>query len=105
MTDSSKQISYFVGLDAEETKPQTILAGDRNLSSDPNGATSTVNGQNAVVNVLTNFSWDLSIHVRSGNIGLGDGSAQQANLSALQRQVQSGSVQPPATPYVIVKFP
>ncbi len=105
LTDSSKQISYFVGLDAEETKPQTILAGDRNLSSDPNGVTSTVNGKDAVVNVLTNFSWDVTIHARSGNLGLGDGSAQQANLSALQRQVLAGSVQPPATPFVIVKFP
>ena len=29
--DGNKNISYFVGLDAEESKPQTILAGDRNV--------------------------------------------------------------------------
>src|SRR6185436_10384774 len=30
---SDKNLSYFLGLDAEETKPQTILSGDRNLST------------------------------------------------------------------------
>ena len=31
--DGSKHISYFLGLDAHESKPQTILAGDSGVSS------------------------------------------------------------------------
>jgi hypothetical protein len=30
----NSNISYFVGLDADETKPQSLLAGDRFMSSD-----------------------------------------------------------------------
>ena len=29
---SNKNISYFIGLDVDERKPQTILSGDRNIS-------------------------------------------------------------------------
>jgi hypothetical protein len=31
MANSRDFISYFVGTDADETKPQTILSGDRNI--------------------------------------------------------------------------
>lgn len=71
--------SYFVGRDADETKPQTILSGDRNVTgaldwSDPNNV---------------NAAWSKSIHVEAGNIGLGDGSAQQVSDNGLKRQISA----------------
>lgn len=81
-------LSYFVGIDAEETKPQTILSGDRNIDGNvdwtdanrpPTGA--------GVPNAKPDF--DSSIHNRAGNIGLGDGSAQQVTGNALRKQIVS----------------
>ena len=81
---SNKNISYFIGLDSDETRPQTILSGDRNLSG---GVLLT----NRVVEVrATNLLvWGADIHRRCGNIGLGDGSAQQVNDRALQNQASN----------------
>jgi prepilin-type N-terminal cleavage/methylation domain-containing protein/prepilin-type processing-associated H-X9-DG protein len=92
----SVNISYFVGLDADETRPQTILSGDRNITKGgtPPAAGATVtftapaNGENM------DASWDTTTHNRQGNVGLGDGSVQQQSENALRKQitaaVQSG---------------
>ena len=74
----SAAASYFYGSDADEGKPQTVLTGDRN-------------GQVTVAG--TTGDWDRtppganSIHKSAGNLGLSDGSAQQANPSALSKQI------------------
>ena len=89
LTSSRDQISYFVGLDADETRPQTILAGDRNLRQ----GTGALAGIDAKVTFTTNpntdANWDQTMHQNSGNIGLGDGSAQQVTALAVQKQVTS----------------
>jgi prepilin-type N-terminal cleavage/methylation domain-containing protein len=74
----TKHLSYFVGLDADETKPQTILSGDRNLTS------ATVKPVKGVLNITSNdrVEWTKEIHKDAGNIGLGDGSAHQVTSSA-----------------------
>jgi prepilin-type N-terminal cleavage/methylation domain-containing protein len=86
---SNTNVSYSLGYDsanlnnpaADETKPQSILTADRNhvqsTWTDP-GAGNTPNA-----------SWDQGIHVNAGNIGLGDGSAQQVNNALLSKQVRS----------------
>jgi prepilin-type N-terminal cleavage/methylation domain-containing protein len=81
--------SYFVGLDANETKPQTILSGDRNVKYAANGK--VVWDQAVMTTVLTDAStdYDVSIHKSAGNIGLGDGSAQQVNGVNLRKQISS----------------
>lgn len=67
-----KHLSYFIGLDSNETEPQTILSGDRSIST---------NGQvlRGIVRLATNESvtWAKGFHAGAGNIGFGDGSAQQ----------------------------
>jgi prepilin-type N-terminal cleavage/methylation domain-containing protein len=69
---SNSNLSYFINLDADEGKPQTILAGDRNIV-----------GGTAASGVLRTFSerskvgWTKDMHRRAGNIVLADGSAQQ----------------------------
>jgi hypothetical protein len=81
---SNKNISYFIGLDADETKPQTILSGDRNISGGP--FTSNRVMFLTSTNVLV---WGKDIHAQAGNLGLGDGSAQQLNQGSLQKQMSA----------------
>jgi len=94
-------VSYYLGMDADEGKPSTVLSGDRNLMT-PNG-TGTVGGSptkiwnDAAPYNNINPTWDQTIHVKAGNIGLGDGSAQQVTDSTAKRQIiaalQAGSTQ------------
>jgi prepilin-type N-terminal cleavage/methylation domain-containing protein len=82
-------ISYVVGLDAEETKPQSILSGDRNIRDLNSGimtfAYSAVNN----IDSDTTIFWTKDVHNAQGNIGLGDGSVQQVTDALLRRQIQS----------------
>jgi prepilin-type N-terminal cleavage/methylation domain-containing protein len=98
-------ISYFFGHEAEETKPQTILSGDRNVLK---GATTPA--QNGVLQFMaapqnTDANWDVGIHKNAGNIGLGDGSAHQVTISSFQKQITAAvqSIVNPAT--TTLQFP
>jgi prepilin-type N-terminal cleavage/methylation domain-containing protein len=92
-------ISYFFGLDADETRPQTILSGDRNIDTTGTIPTGTVKSWDtaAVANNIANIdaAFDQNCHSSAGNIGLGDGSAQQVTTTGLKKQIlsalQSGS--------------
>ena len=77
--DNVNYLSYFAGLDASETEPQTILSGDRNVSK-------TSWTQADLGNVTGQF--DRNIHNDQGNIGLADGSAQQVNSAGLRKLVE-----------------
>ncbi len=64
------QISYFVGVDADQTRSAMLLAGDRNL---------TLSGtplQHGLVSLATNSAvgWTKQIHKGFGNVVLVDGS-------------------------------
>lgn len=89
------KISYFVGLDAEETKPQTILSGDRNIQggTDANAGGSPTkewNDNNPVPALPGSGTFNTSLHNKVGNLGLGDGSAQQINSdTALRKQIHA----------------
>ena len=91
--DNVNEISYFVGLDADETRPSTLLSGDRNVVKNNSRATGnpfhltwdSTGGD--VNNPQANF--DGNIHNLAGNIGLADGSAQQVTAQALNRQIQN----------------
>jgi type II secretory pathway pseudopilin PulG len=72
ITDNS-HLSYFLGLDAREDNPQSILAGDRNLTT--NGAPVGPGRLLLTTNMLLGWSKELHCHV--GNLLLGDGSVQQ----------------------------
>ena len=87
MSGNYNNLSYFFGLDADETKPQTILSGDDNIQ----GGNFTTPVRTFTQSVVNNpgGSWDLNIHNTAGNIGLGDGSVQQVSVSALNRQITS----------------
>jgi len=90
--NGANQASYFVGLRAEETAPQTILTGDRNITQ---GGGAAVSGQRATFSGedpnTINAGWDNSIHRSSGNLGLADGSADQTTPQDLNKQIASAN--------------
>ena len=83
---TSKNVSYFVGLDADETKMQMLLSGDRNLTNGlpPNNHILQATGPDT-------FGWTKAIHNNAGNIGLADGSAAQTTTTTLRRQLTDPS--------------
>ena len=96
-TDMS-QISYFAGLDADETRPQTILTGDRNINGAAAGSKKNWVAPIPMPNgyALTAApTWDKGQHQNQGNMGLGDGSAHQVTDLLMQKAViaslQSGA--------------
>jgi len=87
---TSGDISYFLGLTAEETRPQSILAGDRNfVDSSTVGTGSVYVDSGGKVITQTNSNWGNNIHQNAGNLGLADGSASQASPNDLARQLQT----------------
>jgi len=77
-------VSYFVGTTAEETKPQSILAGDHNVTG---GGGDVELFWNAAFGTSIDAGWDGRIHQFKGNIALGDGSVQMMKSEALKAQI------------------
>ena len=83
---ANTNISYFVGVNANDTYPQSPLGGDRNLgpgtTPDSEFGFSPANGKGNDVIITGPVCWSLKMHshgnpIGAGNILLGDGSAQQ----------------------------
>jgi prepilin-type processing-associated H-X9-DG protein len=84
----AKNISYFVGVDANEDNPQRILSGDDNLAINGTPVTS------GLLELPTNtpIIWTAERHVNTGNIGFADGSALELTSSRLQLRIQLTSL-------------
>ena len=79
---ANTNLSYFIGLDASETDPQSVLSGDRNIT---NGFTP----KNGMLELMTNqlVGWTEEIHKSQGNLALGDGSVQQVNNARFRSEI------------------
>ena|SRR5947209_8466079 len=79
---TGKNVSYFVGLDASETQLQSILSGDRNISTKDRAIS-------GILSLASNspVCWTKENHDGAGDFGLGDGSAEQASTTNLQTQI------------------
>ncbi|HAO80978.1 MAG TPA: hypothetical protein DCQ92_18815 [Verrucomicrobia subdivision 3 bacterium] len=77
-------VSYFVGLEANDASPQRFLDGDRNLT----GASEP---QNGILKLVPGgpIGWTSAIHNNQGNVGLADGSVQQYSSSALREALRN----------------
>lgn len=80
---NDRQISYFVGVDAEDTKPQMLLVGDAHFAIGGKRATP------GLVRLGTNspVGWPKPIsksHDKGGNIGLADGSVINCDGNGFQ---------------------
>ena len=80
---SNANLSYFVGLDADESKPERLLGGDRNIT----GGTLS-NGFLRVLTPMSDAGWTSEMHNDAGNIGFSDGSTMQATPRSLQQMLQ-----------------
>jgi prepilin-type N-terminal cleavage/methylation domain-containing protein len=90
-------LSYFVCGDAAETYPQMIMMGDRNIGTTsqqnvpaPNTNTYFSSGSGSPLFMWPPASpnwwaWSaVDLHLRVGNLGMADGSAQQTTIAGLQ---------------------
>ena len=84
----NENISYFLGLDSDETTPQAFLAGDRNLTT--NGVAVGPGLLTLTSNSVVGFTKEM--HVGAGNLLMSDGSVWQVNSQWLQSQLSSGGM-------------
>jgi prepilin-type processing-associated H-X9-DG protein len=77
---NNDNVSYFVGLDADETEPQRILVGDDNF------LVGGVKPKPGVLSLWTNtpVAWTKDRHAKQGNVGLADGSVMGVSTSMFQ---------------------
>jgi prepilin-type N-terminal cleavage/methylation domain-containing protein len=92
-------LSYTVGVDADEARPAKLLSTDRNIlqgTSNPNppSGAPTYGAEIGWTDVGTgtgkadSADWDTRVHVRQGNIGLSDGSASQSTVDGLRKAIR-----------------
>ena len=77
---ASNNVSYFIGLDADETIPNAIVSGDDNF------LVSGVKPKPGLLLLWTNspVAWTKDRHVNQGNIGLADGSVMGVSSPKLR---------------------
>ena len=91
----NKSMSYFIGVEADESKPNNVLSGDRNIEygkynndNDSKGAKKKLGkkftGRNTV-------NWTESLHEGQGDLLLSDSSVQQASNAKLATYLQDSS--------------
>jgi prepilin-type N-terminal cleavage/methylation domain-containing protein len=99
---ANANVSFFVGKDAQESNPQMLLAGDRNIVGQapggnlPNPVPGSGFGNVGAVSLGINFNagtqtpaWTDKVHRGNGNVLLSDGSAQQVNGSRLRELLRN----------------
>jgi prepilin-type N-terminal cleavage/methylation domain-containing protein len=90
-------VSYFVGVDANDTFPQMFLTGDHNMGNGANATTPPTQwwggtapsgtgpntgyralgpNPNAIPGITASYGWTDSLHQKQGNVGLSDASVQ-----------------------------
>ena len=99
-------VSYFVGVDAAQTNPRWLLAGDHNLGSDgqitpthPFVQYPSTYSPAFSVSLGTNFDpnggvgWLDTMHSKQGNVVLADGSVSLYNRVQLQKAIRNSGDQ------------
>ena len=92
LANNALNMSYFVCGDAAETYPQMILDGDRNIGTSTTQNSPALNTNQSITPVNTQWigganwwAWTgVDMHLRVGNLGMADGSAQQVTVAGLQ---------------------
>ena len=95
-------VSYFLGMDATEENPVSLLGGDRNVTKDPNDtkvndySKGTAAGAVLILkadydNKTGKLGYTTIIHNLAGNVLLGDGSVQQYSSGKLKAAFQDAA--------------
>src|SRR4051794_10082441 len=90
-TFSDQNLSYFLCLDADETKPNTLLSGDRSLSTNKTMLSGLITLRDS-----KHVNWSPGIHEDGGNLGFADGSAQFVTSRSLPKMMKAGTIALPA---------
>ena len=82
---NNNNVSYFVGIDADETKPNTVISGDDNFQ------VGNVKPKPGVLLLWTNtpVAWTKDRHVNHGNVGLADGSVMGVSTPMLAKALNN----------------
>jgi prepilin-type N-terminal cleavage/methylation domain-containing protein/prepilin-type processing-associated H-X9-DG protein len=88
----NRNLSYFIGINADYSKPNSILTGDRNVTN--NLATGSI------VRNAYGVRWTGELHAFKGNVLFADGSVEQLNSGAIPGPGNADLVLPstPGTP-------
>jgi prepilin-type N-terminal cleavage/methylation domain-containing protein/prepilin-type processing-associated H-X9-DG protein len=97
--NKNANVSYFVALEADETRPQAFLSGDRNIvcptatpaRNDTKSAQITRLGTNHLSSGTTQRGafYTNTMHNLQGNVAMGDGSVQQLSSSRLKESLRN----------------
>ena len=79
---TNTNVSYFVGLDADNNKPNSILAGDRNVTSN----------SGTIITPRSGLKWveGMGLHGASGHVLFADGHVKMLDSTALSNAIQQG---------------
>ena len=80
-------LSYFVSADASERFPQSLLAGDRNITNENGRLMPGLRKLSTLAGGVA--GWDNTIHKGQGNACVGDGSVQQLSVARLREQLRN----------------
>ncbi len=109
----NKCVSYFIGTDAQEEQPQTILSGDRNISDDitlanvvayNNGNTATKIAKAKIITNPVKIGYTKTTHVEAGNLLFGDGHVDQDSTGRLREALRDEVINAGLDPITIL-FP
>ena len=81
-----KNVSYFVCFNADETKPQTVVAGDRNITGGGGGYDAT---WTPYMGSSIDAAWAVGLHARQGNLLFADGSVQNSKTPDLRQTIST----------------
>ncbi|MBI5383626.1 MAG: prepilin-type N-terminal cleavage/methylation domain-containing protein [Verrucomicrobia bacterium] len=87
--DGNRHFSFFVGKDADENQPQSILSGDRNVYSG-SGLLDLV--WTRALEGSIDATWQPTIHVNKGDILLSDSSVQQTSTLQLREAISTALI-------------
>ena len=79
-TLQNANVSYFVGVDADFSKPDSVLAGDRNLACNPSPSPTIIRTTSGA-----SFWWTSEVHTFKGNVLISDGHVEEWNNSTLNK--------------------
>jgi prepilin-type N-terminal cleavage/methylation domain-containing protein len=92
--DGDKNVSYFLGLSATESRPLSILAGDRGVSggmNSPSSGDGRLVWEHTFIDSL-DVAFDNSMHKNRGYIVLADGSVHHASSQQLRDHVMAALI-------------
>lgn len=84
--DATINISYFVCPSANETRPESIVIGDANVTGGNGGLDPE---WSMFLGSSIDAAWDKNVHNRRGNLVLGDGSVSTTKKEGLRAQISA----------------